>query len=519
MPEAYSDSQWLVEMRGIAKRFGQAEALRDVDFRLRAGEVHALLGENGAGKSTLMKILMGVHRADHGTVLLRGEDITSRSIGDKLAGGIAMIFQELSLLPNLTVADNLLLGREPRRPLWMIDRAALRGKAQALLDEYDFPIRAGIRVERLGFAQRQMVEIVKAAASGARVLIMDEPTSSLTIHEQEKLFAIIQTLKRRDIGIIYISHRMSEIFRVSDRISVIRDGRMLPTERIANTTPRRIAQMMSRAPHQGTVPVDMRPGPVQENGAPALKVSGLRTSSKFPNGLDLTIERGEIVGIAGLVGSGRSALAKAIFGLLPDVQGEIEVGGQAIRTGSPKAAIAAGIGFVPEDRRHEGLVVDHSLSDNVALARLGFLRPRGRWPFLRPRAGDAIFRHFRRELGIVSRSPRQLARELSGGNQQKIVVAKWLATEPKLLILDEPTSGVDVNAKEEMRVIIRRAADAGLGVLLIASEMEELTRMADRIVTMADGRLGTTLPAGASEEDLRNALQIDIDAARSRSLQ
>jgi len=506
----------LVAMRGISKAFGEAQILRAVDFDLRAGEVHALLGENGAGKSTLMKILMGVHRPDDGRVLLDGTDITDQSVHDKLGRGITMIFQELSLLPNLTVGENILLGREPRKPGWRIDFRRLRREAQRFLDLYDFPIRAGDRVETLGFAQRQMVEIVKALASGARVLIMDEPTSSLTVREEDKLLSIIRALKAKGIGIIYISHRMAEIFRISDRISVIKDGRMLPTEDATATSTRRIAELMSRGgPAAGDAGA---PPTIDRDAVPALRVANLRTARKLRHGIDLTIARGEIVALAGLVGSGRSTIAKALFGLLPDATGTIEVAGVAVRPGSPTRAIAAGCGFVPEDRRGEGLVIDHGLATNMGLPSLRKLRVGGgRFPMILPNSADSLFAAMQRQLRIVSRSPRQAARELSGGNQQKVVVAKWLATGPKLLILDEPTSGVDVNAKEEMRLIVRDAAARGMGVLLIASEMEELSRVADRIVTLVDGVLGQTLPGGASEAELRAALQEDIEALRGKA--
>jgi ribose transport system ATP-binding protein len=507
----------LVAMRGISKMFGANPVLREVDFDLRPGEVHALLGENGAGKSTLMKILMGVHRPDAGKVLLDGADITEQSVRDKLGRGIAMIFQELSLLPNLTVGENILLGREPRRVGWRIDFRGLKREAQRLLDTYDFPIRAGDRVEALGFAQRQMVEVVKALASGARVLIMDEPTSSLTVREEDKLFSIIRALKAKGIGIIYISHRMAEIFRISDRISVIKDGRMLPTEDASATTTRRVAELMSRGQAAGAAVADAA-SPIDRAATPALAVRGLRTSRKLRRGVDLTIAPGEIVALAGLVGSGRSTIAKALFGLLPDATGTIEVAGVAVPPGSPTRAIAAGFGFVPEDRRVEGLVIDHGLATNMGLPSLRRLRVGGgRFPVILPGAADDLFAYMQRQLRIVSRSPRQQARELSGGNQQKVVVAKWLATGPKLLILDEPTSGVDVNAKEEMRLIVRDAAAKGMGVLLIASEMEELSRVADRIITIVDGVLGQTLPGGASEPELRAALQEDLEAMRGKA--
>lgn len=504
----------LVAMRGISKTFGETRVLIDVDFDLHAGEAHALLGENGAGKSTLMKILMGVHRPDRGRVLLNQVDITDQSVHSKRDRGISMIFQELSLLPNLTVAENLLLGHEPRRSGWRIDFRSLRRQAQQLLNTYEFPIRAGDRVESLGFAQRQMVEIVKSLASGARVLIMDEPTSSLTGREEDKLLRIIRSLKDKGIGIIYISHRMAEIFKISDRISVIKDGRLLPTQESSGTNLRRIAELMSRGGAATKVEGVAKASAV-DDGPPALRIRGLTTAAKLRRGVDLNIAKGEVLGVAGLVGSGRSTLAKAVFGLLPDVGGSIEIGGRAMKPGSPSRAIAAGIGFVPEDRRGEGLVVDHGLAANMALPSLKKLRLGGGiYPIVLPNYANSLFEQMRRHLRIVCRSGRQPARELSGGNQQKVVVAKWLDTAARLLILDEPTSGVDVNAKEEMRQFIRDAAATGVGVLLIASEMEELSRVADRIVTLVDGTLGRTLPSGTSEAELRAALQLDVEAVR-----
>ncbi len=397
---------------------------------------------------------------------------------------------------------------------WRIDFRALRRNAQQLLDTYNFPIRAGDRVEDLGFAQRQMVEIVKSLASGARVLIMDEPTSSLTVREEDRLFNIIRSLKAKGIGIIYISHRMAEIFKISDRINVIKDGRLLPTQKSSSTDIHRIAELMSR---NGTM-TSANPGTetvIRQSDSPALRISGLQTARKLRGGIDLTIAKGEILGLAGLVGSGRSTIAKALFGLLPDAVGTVEVDGRPMRLRSPSRAIAAGIGFVPEDRRGEGLVVDHSIAANIALPRLKHLRVGGgHFPMILPNHANQLFESMRRQLRIVCRAGGQSARELSGGNQQKVVVAKWLATDARLLILDEPTSGVDVNAKAEMRLIIRDAAARGMGVLLIASEMEELSRVADRIITMVDGTLGRTLPSGASEADLRAALQVDLEAMR-----
>ena len=507
----------LVSMRGISKSFGENRVLRDVDFEVSSGEVHALLGENGAGKSTLMKILMGVYRPDAGTVTLDGADIAGTSVLDHLSHGIAMIFQELSLLPNLSVGDNILLGREPRRPGWRIDRRAMRRDAQGIIDHYGFPLRAGQAVRDLGFAQRQMVEVLKAASRGARVLIMDEPTSSLSLREEDKLFAIIDELKARGMGIVYISHRMAEIFRLANRLSIVKDGQVIGPLDPAATSIRQVSELMSKTrpaaidTAAGTIAAP--PATRMAATAKALDVRGLGTARKL-DGLDFAIAKGEIVGIAGLVGSGRSTLAKALFGLIPDVRGTIVAGGRTIPPGRPDAAIAAGIAFVPEDRRLEGLVLGQSLASNVALASLDRLLHRFAIPMVSDRRIGELFEDYHRRLGIVARRPGQLAGELSGGNQQKVVFAKWLATKPGVLILDEPTNGVDVNAKADMRAIMRGAAENGVGVLLISSELDELTASADRILTLVDGRITRELFEARDEAELRASLQADLAAIK-----
>ncbi|MCW6508759.1 sugar ABC transporter ATP-binding protein [Lichenifustis flavocetrariae] len=509
----------LVSMRGISKSFGENRVLRDVDFEVSAGEVHALLGENGAGKSTLMKILMGVYRPDAGTVTLDGEDIGGTSVLDHLSHGIAMIFQELSLLPNLTVGDNILLGREPRRTGWRIDKRSMRRDAQTVIDRYGFPLRAGQLVRDLGFAQRQMVEVLKAVSRGARVLIMDEPTSSLSLREEEKLFAIIDELKARGMGIVYISHRMAEIFRLANRMSIVKDGQVIGPLDPAATSIRKVSELMSKSKPAvvDTAVIEVAAKPASAGVATALEVRGLKTARKLDD-LSFTIAQGEIVGIAGLVGSGRSTLAKALFGLIPDARGRVTVGGQPLKLGHPDAAIAAGIAFVPEDRRLEGLVLGHSLSSNVALASLDKLLHRIGVPVVSDRKIADLFEDYHQKLGIVARRPSQLASELSGGNQQKVVFAKWLATKPRLLILDEPTNGVDVNAKADMRAIMRGAADSGVGVLLISSELDELTASADRILTLVDGRITRELFEAKDEAELRATLQADLAAMKKERL-
>jgi ribose transport system ATP-binding protein len=502
-------------MRGISKAFGPNRVLREVDFDVRAGEVHALLGENGAGKSTLMKVLMGVHKADAGTVTLAGRNIAGATVQDNLSNGIAMIFQELSLLPNLTVADNILIGREPRRPGWIVDKRRLRREAQAVIDQYRFPLRAAQLVRDLGFAQRQMIEILKAVSRGARVLVLDEPTSSLSLREEEKLFAIVHDLKASGIGLIYISHRMAEIFRLADRLSIIKDGRVIGPLDPNATSIRHVSELMSKskvaaesADHAPAVaaPAVARREPGDET---ALSVEDLRTERKL-SGLSFSLRRGEILGVAGLVGSGRSTLAKALFGLLPDASGRVSVAGKPLPLGDTARAMQAGLALVPEDRRLEGLVLNGSLANNIALPTLRRLTRNFGLPVVSDRRINRLFDDFSAKLGIAARGPQQLGSELSGGNQQKTVFAKWLASNPKVLILDEPTNGVDVNAKVDMRAIIHAAADAGVGVLLISSELDELTAAADRNLMLVDGRITRELVGVREEAQLRAILQADL---------
>jgi ABC-type sugar transport system ATPase subunit len=507
-------------MERIEKSFGENQVLIDVNFVVNAGETHALLGENGAGKSTLMKVLIGVYTADSGRIVLDGDDVTALSLRERLDRGIAMIFQELSVLPNRSVAENLFVLREPRAFGWRVDTQRMIADAQSLIDRYGFGLRASARVGDLGFAQRQMVEILKALSRGAKLLIMDEPTSSLTVREEETLFATVDQLKASGIGIVYISHRMADVLRLSDRISIAKDGRLIGPLLPSETSIAHIASLMSRSPESQSkstpreeVPMQLRARP--SAGAPALSVSGLGTARKL---LDIAfdIEAGEIVGLAGLVGSGRSTLAKAIFGLIPDATGAISVGGRTVQTGNVAGAVAAKIGFVPEDRRLEGLVANRSLAENFALTNLTDLsHARGFGPMATQRIG-ALFARYRSDLSLLCRGPSQIAQELSGGNQQKVVFAKWLATNPKALILDEPTSGVDINAKRDMRDLIRRLAAQGVGVLLISSELEELMELSDRILVMAAGRITRSLEGIDDEASLRALLQ--TDAARQAAL-
>ncbi|AMX97630.1 sugar ABC transporter ATP-binding protein [Mesorhizobium sp. M7A.F.Ca.CA.001.09.2.1] len=508
----------IVAMQRISKSFGANRVLSDISFEVMAGETHALLGENGAGKSTLMKILMGAYRTDEGRILFAGEDVTALSLRDRIDRGIAMIFQELSVLPNRSVAENLFILREPLAFGMRVDTRTMVRDAQALIERYAFSLDASARVGDLAFAQRQMVEILKAISRGAKLLVMDEPTSSLTIHEEETLFRTIGQLKQGGIGIVYISHRMADVLRLSDRISIIKDGRLVGPLDPSKTSIEDIAAMMSRPRGDAPLPtatVSAKRHPATSIGAPALEVRDLATSRKLSD-ISFSIDPGEIVGLAGLVGSGRSTLGKALFGILPDVSGHISVAGEPVRPGSVSRAIAAGVALVPEDRRLEGLVGGRSIEENLALPRLSdfsLAGPLG--PMAKARIA-ALFRQYRDDLNILCRGPLQKAQELSGGNQQKIVFAKWLAMKPKLLILDEPTSGVDVNAKRDMRELVRRTAGDGVAVLLISSELEELLDLSDRILVMAQGRITRSMGSAHDETGLRALLQ--AEAARQTSV-
>ena len=507
-------------MERIEKSFGENQVLIDVNFDVNAGETHALLGENGAGKSTLMKVLIGVYMADSGRIVLDGDDVTALSLRERLDRGIAMIFQELSVLPNRSVAENLFVLREPRAFGWRVDTQRMIAEAQSLIDRYGFGLRASARVGDLGFAQRQMVEILKALSRGAKLLVMDEPTSSLTVREEETLFATVDQLKASGIGIVYISHRMADVLRLSDRISIVKDGRLIGPLMPSETSIAHIASLMSRSPESQSKSTPGEKASMQSRaapgaGSPALSVSGLRTARKLSD-IAFDIEAGEIVGLAGLVGSGRSTLAKAIFGLIPDAAGAISVAGRTVQTGNVSSAVAAKIGFVPEDRRLEGLVASRSLAENFALTNLTALsHAHGFGPMATQRIG-ALFARYRNDLSLLCRGPSQIAQELSGGNQQKVVFAKWLATSPKVLILDEPTSGVDINAKRDMRELIKQLATQGVGVLLISSELEELMELSDRILVMAAGRMTRSLARVDDEASLRALLQ--TDAARQAEL-
>jgi ribose transport system ATP-binding protein len=493
----------LIRMTGIAKAFSGVTVLDDVSFDLEAGETHALLGGNGAGKSTLMKILEGVYTLDRGTIELDGEPVELGSPQAARRHGVAMIFQELSLVPTLTVAQNVYLTREARTRRGLLDDRALERQANELLAELGVDIDPRTEVGRLGAASMQLVEIAKALSQDARVLIRDEPTASLARSEVEALFRIIDRLKQRGISIIYITHRLEEVMAVADRVTVLRDGRLVGTRPTSELDVEALIELIvgssiGRALERGERSVD-------RSGTPLLSLQGVSTSTGL-DGIDLDLHPGEIVGIAGLMGSGRSELARAVFGIDALSSGEIRLRGERVRIRRPADAIEHGIVLVPEDRRTQGLVLSHSVERNLTLA---LLRRLSRGGLLDDGEGAGIAERYVARLGIRTRSLDTPVRRLSGGNQQKVVLAKWLATEPDVLILDEPTVGVDVNTRSEIADLVRSLADQGKAVLVISSELAEVLALSDRILVLRDGRIHRSVGRAqvADEPELHRLVQ------------
>lgn len=489
-------------MRDIEKSFSRTPVLRGASFTLRRGECHALMGENGAGKSTLMKVLAGVHTCDAGTVELDGKPVAFGFPREAEAAGIAMIYQEFSLVPPLTVAQNIFLGHEPKslRGGVIRDREMLT-RARDLLAELGERIDPRARVETLSVGAKQIVEIAKALSKNARIIVMDEPTASLSEEEAERLFALVRKLKADGISIVYISHRMSEIFRICDRITAMRDGLDILTADAADVSMEELIHAMLGDDNSSTMHWVERETDL--TAPPLLSVRDLRVRDMFAD-VSFDIRPGEIVGLAGLTGAGRTEIAETVFGLRSADAGTITIGGRTIR--STRDAIDAGAAFVPEDRRTQGLVLDHSIKDNIILPSLNAFRRGG---MISDSAARKATRQHIASLRIRAERPGQVVRFLSGGNQQKIVLAKWLERAPKLLILDEPTIGVDIGAKADLVDTIRQAADAGTAVLVISSEFEELLAVSDRLLIIHDGRLIREMPrkAVASEEVLHHAVQ------------
>ncbi|MCC9704104.1 sugar ABC transporter ATP-binding protein [Streptomyces sp. MNU76] len=492
-----SDPDELLRIEGIRKTFPGVVALDGVDFDLRRGEVHVLLGENGAGKSTLIKMLSGAHTPDAGRILAAGEEVRIHGAQDSERLGIATIYQEFNLVPDLTVAENIFLGRQPRR-FGMIDRKRMEADAAELLERVGVNVSPRARVRELGIARLQMVEIAKALSLDARVLIMDEPTAVLTTEEVERLFAIVRRLREDGVGIVFITHHLEEIAALGDRVTVIRDGKSVG--QVSATTPQDelVRLMVGRSIEQ------QYPRERADSGEALLVVEGLTRDGVFHD-VSFEVRAGEVVGIAGLVGAGRTEVVRAVFGADPYDDGAVRVGGSAVPKDDVVAAMAAGIGLVPEDRKGQGLVLDASVEENLGLVTL---RGATRGGFVDLKGQRANAAGVAERLGVRMAGLHQHVRTLSGGNQQKVVIGKWLLANTKVLILDEPTRGIDVGAKVEIYELINELTAAGAAVLMISSDLPEVLGMSDRVLVMAQGRIAGELPAAEATQDAVMALAV-----------
>jgi ribose transport system ATP-binding protein len=490
-----------VEMRGIEKGFSGTPVLKGVDLTLARGEVHALAGGNGAGKSTLMKILQGVYRKDAGEIRVGGRGVDFSSTADAENAGVGMVFQEFSLVPTLSVARNIFLNHEPRR-FGMIDDKAMIRRAGEILHGMGVDLDPRAEVQTLPTGYWQLTEIAKALALDATVLIMDEPTASLTKTESEALFALIERLKAQGVAIVYVSHRMEEVYRICDRITVLRDGGAVLSEPVADLAP---AQIVAAIVGREVDALEWVERPTPAGDVPLLEVRNL-TAANGVTDMSFTLHAGEILGLAGLMGSGRTELARLIFGIDRPTSGEILLRGEPAGITNPRIAIAKGIALVPEDRRLQGLVLDHSVRENLLLPLLPEL---GSGPLVDDRRGDGIAARLIERLQIKLASPKRPVRLLSGGNQQKVVIAKWLGRDPDVLILDEPTAGVDIGTKTEIIARIRELADSGKAVIVISSELAELLAVSDRVLVLRNGTVTDYLDRRdiADEESLQLAIQ------------
>jgi len=488
----------MIELRNISKHFGGVRALTDVSLRIDRGHVHGLMGENGAGKSTLGKVLSGIHTPDTGEILLDGKPHRFRSPADALAAGVGMVHQELAFCPDLSVAENLCMGHYPRRR-GLVDRAAMRMRASQLLQEIGLSIDVDRPMRDLSTAQEQGVQIAAAVGTNARVIVFDEPTASLSARESEALFELIGKLKARGITLIYVSHRMPEVLALCDTISVLRDGAYVGELSRGQATHEKLVEMMT-----GRVINMDRTGGTRSPGPVRLAVRGLCSPGKFSD-ISFDVRAGEIVGVAGLVGAGRSEVACAIFGLDARASGKVLVDDKPLKLGSVTRSIGAGISLVPEDRKRQGLVLSMSVRHNTTLASLDLISTGPILNLARDvcTASDMVTR-----LGTKTASIDTPVRQLSGGNQQKVVIGKWLARSGAVLIIDEPTRGVDIGAKQVIHQLLDRLARQGTAILMISSELPELLASADRILVMREGRLLTDVPSANADEQILLRLMV-----------
>jgi ribose transport system ATP-binding protein len=490
----HSSHMPLLDVNNLSKSFPGVQALKDISFSLNQGEILAVIGENGAGKSTLMRILAGVQSPDSGAIKLDDKPIEINSVHSALKLGIVLIHQELNLSDNLTVAANIYLGREPRR-FGFISHAKLRDNAQQVLNRICLDCSPDTIVADLSIGHQQLVEIAKALSVDARILIMDEPTSSLSQHEADQLFAVVRDLRSKGISIVYISHRLGEVKELADRVLVLRDGRVageLSRDQIDHD--RMVKLMVGR---EISALYNRQPNPPQ---SPLLEVQNLRTPANPLHDISFNISAGEIVGISGLVGAGRTELLQTLFGITPSVGGLIRVNGRDLSIKSPLDAIKAGIALVPEDRKQNGLILEMPVRENISLPSLRRTQLAG---FLNFSAERNLSHRTINELSVRTPTDAQICQYLSGGNQQKVVLGKWLATNPKILLLDEPTRGIDIGAKQEVYKLMEQLAATGVAILFVSSEMEEILRMSDRTLVMHEGRLTGHLPrAHLSEQSI-----------------
>lgn len=495
----------ILTMHHISKAFAGVQALRDVSFTCRTGTVHALLGENGAGKSTLIKILAGAYQADSGEIVYKGRRYTHLTTRAALDNGIRIIYQELNLIPAMSVVENIYLGHEPRTRFGLIDQRRMRTQAEELFNRLGVTFALDIPVGELTVAGQQMVEIAKALSQQADLIVMDEPSAILAGDELDRLFAMIRTLKAQGVTIIYISHRLNEVFAIADDVTVLKDGAVVGTQALDQVTRAKLIQMMVGRPLEEVFPRGRG-----KRGEPLLVAEDLAVGPV--RNASLTLYEGEILGLAGMVGSGRTELARALFGADPVTRGKITLRGQLLTKHSPQQAIRAGLALAPEDRKTQGLFLDQPIRNNLTLAILDRLTQYG---ILQRRRETATIEQAQQDLAIVMASPEQLVQYLSGGNQQKVVLAKWLQTAPAVIILDEPTRGIDVGAKFEIYHLMRRLTDQGVAILMISSELPEILGMSDRILVMNQGEIAGELSRAAATEEkiieLATAKTLDAD--------
>lgn len=481
-----------IEMKGINKAFGSNQVLHDAGFVLEDGEVHALMGENGAGKSTLMKILTGVYKKDAGTITIDGKEVNFKNPQEAEKAGIVFIYQELNVLYDLTVEENLFMGKEITKFFGICDKKAMRAKAQEVMEKMGVNIPVDAVMSDLSVGQQQMVEICKALMVDAKVLIMDEPTAALTERETESLFKVMKSLREKGVSIVYISHRMEEIFELCDRITILRDGSYIGTEKISEIDMDGVVRMMiGREIGERFPKRDVKIGDV------VLRVEGLTREGLFHD-VSFDVRAGEVLGVAGLMGAGRTEIMRAIFGCISKDQGNIYIEGQKVRIKNPEQAIKAGIGFITEDRKTEGLLLEKSISDNIEIVNLKTVSQKG--VLSRKKEKDLVKKEIE-EFHIKCFGPWHECNNLSGGNQQKVVLAKWIATNPKILILDEPTRGVDIGAKKEIYNVINQMAALGVAVVMVSSELPEVLGMSDRIMVVREGEVRGVLDGKAADQE------------------